>query len=79
MKHKSDFVLGLETILNNPQTNFMKNPTVFKEIHKASGMNMSDLIRHVGKKSKTTTKDEKPTDDDRSKERLSALEHSLTR
>lgn len=74
MKTKSDFTLGLETILNNPKTNFMKNPAVFKEIHKASGLSMSELIRHVGKKSKTTTKDEKPSDDDRSKERLSSLE-----
>lgn len=76
MKQKSDFVLGLETILNNPKTNFMKNPSVFKEIHKASGLNMSEMIRHIGKKSKTTTKNEKPSDDDRSKERLATLENA---
>jgi hypothetical protein len=76
MKHKSDFTLGLETILNNPKTNFVKHPTVFKEIHKASGLSMAELIRHVGKKSKSTTKDEKLSDDDRSKERLATLEKS---
>jgi len=73
MKNKSDFTLGLEHILNNPQTNFVKNPTVFGEIHKASGMSVSDMIRHVGKRRKTVHKDEKPSDDERSKERLSNL------
>jgi len=70
---KSDFTQGLEHILNNPKTNFMKNPQVFSEIHKASGLNLSTLIRHVGKKSKMGTKDEKPSDDERSKERLATL------
>lgn len=74
MKHKSDFSIGLEHILNNPQTNFVKNPTVFGEIHKASGMSVSEMIRHVGKRSKSVKKDEKPSDDERSKERLAALE-----
>ncbi len=76
MKYKSDYISGLETILNNPKTNFVKNPNVFKEIHNASGLSMSELIRHVGKKSKNAKKDEKPSDDERSKERLSTLEHS---
>jgi len=74
MKVKSDFAIGLEHILNNPQTNFVKNPTVFGEIHKASGMSVSEMIRHVGKRSKSVKKDEKPSDDERSKERLAALE-----
>jgi hypothetical protein len=76
MKSKSDFAVGLEHILNNPQTNFVKNPTVFGEIHKASGMSVSEMIRHVGKRSKAPKKDEKPSDDERSKERLAALESS---
>lgn len=76
MKSKSDFAIGLEHILNNPQTNFVKNPTVFGEIHKASGMSVSEMIRHVGKRSKSQKKDEKPSDDERSKERLAALETS---
>jgi hypothetical protein len=75
MKERSDFTLGLEHILNNPKTNFIKNPTVFNEIHKASGMNLSSMIRHVGKKTKLG-KDEKPSDDERSKERLSNLQSS---
>lgn len=76
MKTKSDFAVGLEHILNNPQTNFVKNPTVFGEIHKASGMSVSEMIRHVGKRSRSAKKDEKPSDDERSKERLAALEAS---
>jgi hypothetical protein len=74
MKHKSDFTLGLEHILNNKQTNFVNNPTVFGEIHKASGMSVSEMIRHVGKRRKHDPKAEKPSDDERSKERLSNLQ-----
>lgn len=73
MKQKSDFTLGLEHILNNPKTNFIKNPKVFDEIHKASGMSLTSMIRHVGKRTKST-KEEKPADDERSKERLANLE-----
>ena len=73
MKVKSDFNSGLEHILNNPQTNFVNNPTVFNEIYKSSGMSVSSMIRHVGKRSKAVKKDEKPSDDERSKERLGAL------
>lgn len=76
MKVKSDFNSGLEHILNNPQTNFVTNPSVFNEIYKSSGMSISSMIRHVGKRSKSAKKDEKPSDDERSKERLGALEAS---
>ena len=51
-KYKSHFTAGLETILNNPQTSFMRNPKVFGELHKQSGMSMSEMIRHVGRGSK---------------------------
>jgi hypothetical protein len=73
MKVKSDFNSGLEHILNNPQTNFVTNPSVFNEIYKASGMSVSSMIRHVGKRSKAVKKDEKPSDEERSRERLQAL------
>jgi len=75
MKQKSDFVMGLERILNNPNTNFVNNPKVFEEIHKQSGMPLTSMIKHIGKKAKSK-KNEEPTDDQRSKERLSALEHA---
>jgi hypothetical protein len=71
-KHKSHFDVGLEVILNNPLTSFMKNPKVFKEIHGQSGMGMSEMIRHIGRGSKQAKKKE-PTDDEKSKARLDAM------
>jgi hypothetical protein len=72
-KYKSHFTAGLETILNNPQTSFMRNPKVFGELHKQSGMSMSEMIRHVGRGSKQK-KVAEPTDAEKSKARLDAME-----
>ena len=72
-RHKDDFSVGLETILNNPATSFIKNPKTFKEIHSQSGMPVSAMIRHIGKTAKQK-KVQKPTDEERSKERLDVLE-----
>ena len=72
-RYKDDFSSGLETILNNPQTNFIKNPKVFKELHSQSGMSITGMIHHIGKQSKKY-KEQKPTDAERSKERLDVLE-----
>lgn len=72
-KYKDDFSAGLETILNNPQTSFIKNPKTFKEIHSQSGMPISAMIKHIGRTSKAH-KEKKPTDEERSKERLENLE-----
>jgi hypothetical protein len=73
MPHKDDFTAGLEHILNNPATSFITNPKTFKEIHSASGMSYSELIRHVGRGSKKQAM-QKPTDAERSEERLDKLE-----
>jgi hypothetical protein len=72
-KYKSHFTAGLETILNNPQTSFMRNPKVFGELHKQSGMSMSEMIRHVGRGSKQK-KVAEPTDAEKSQARLDAME-----
>lgn len=72
-RHKDDFSAGLEQILNNPATSFLTNPKTFKEIHSASGMSMSEMIRHVGRGSKKQ-KVHKPTDAERSEQRLGNLE-----
>lgn len=72
-RHKSHFVVGLETILNNPKTSFQHSPKVFKEIHAQSGMTMSDMIRHIGKGSKQK-KVAEPSDAEKSKARLDAME-----
>jgi len=71
--HKDDFRAGLEHILNNPQTSFLTNPKTFKEIHSASGMSYGQMISHIGRGSKKT-KVHKPTDAERSEERLDKLE-----
>jgi cytochrome c556 len=73
MKRKDDFSAGLEAILNNPQTSFIKNPKTFREIHTESGMSMSQMIKHIGRQSKVQ-KEKKPTDEERSKARLDTLE-----
>jgi hypothetical protein len=72
-RHKDDFSAGLEQILNNPETSFLTNPKTFKEIHSQSGMSMSEMIRHVGRGSKKQ-KVHKPTDAERSEQRLGNLE-----
>jgi len=74
-KRKDDFSAGLEAILNNPQTSFIKNPKTFREIHTESGMSMSQMIKHIGRESKHY-KEKKPTDEERSKARLDTLEAS---
>jgi hypothetical protein len=73
MKSKSNFQTGLEHILNNNKTNFINNNAVFHEIHKSSGMPLSSMIKHIGKRGKGK-KDKEPDDSERSKERLETLE-----
>jgi len=71
-KYKDDFSAGLEKILNNPSTSFLTNPKTFKEIHSASGMSYSEMIKHIGRGSKKQEV-QKPTDSERSEERLNVL------
>jgi hypothetical protein len=72
-RHKDDFSAGLEQILNNPATSFLTNPKTFKEIHAQSGMSVSEMVRHIGRGSKKQ-KVHKPTDAERSEQRLGNLE-----
>ena len=74
MKYKSDWALGLETMLNNPNASPLKNPKVFSEIHKESGMSISGMIKNVGRMARQRKNPQKPTDDERSQARLSAME-----
>ena len=73
MPHKTNFQLGMEAVLNNPQTSFLTNPRTFHEIHKQSGMSMNAMMKHIGGKVKQHKKKE-PTDAEKSKERLDAME-----
>ena len=72
MPHKTNFQLGMEAVLNNPQTSFLTNPRTFHEIHKQSGMSMNAMMKHIGGKVKQKKKE--PTDAEKSKERLDAME-----
>ena len=72
MPRKTDFQLGMEDVLNNPKTSFLHNPKTYHEIQSQSGMSMSAMMRHIGGKTRKQKKG--PTDDEKSKERLDAME-----
>jgi hypothetical protein len=74
MKQKTQFQIGMETILNNPQTSFLKNPATFNEIQQQSQMNISQMIRHIGK-----TKKSEPTEKEKSQARLNNLESKINK
>jgi hypothetical protein len=71
-KTKSEYVLGVEKVLNTPSMSFMANPKVFNEIHKQSGMSLENMFRHIGRSSKA--KEYKPSDSERSEARLNNLQ-----
>jgi len=73
MPRKTDFVIGLETVLNNPQTSFMKNPKVFNELYSQSKMSMNSMMKHIGKSAKNK-KQKEPTDAEKSEARLDRME-----
>lgn len=70
MKHKSSFTLGLEKVLNNPNASFLNNPATFNEIGKQSGMSVTQMLKHIGKKRTQTSQ---PSEKEKSKERLEEL------
>jgi hypothetical protein len=74
MKHKSQFQIGIETILNNKEASFLKNPDIFNEIQKQSQMPISQMIRHIGK-----TKKSEPTEKEKSEARLNNLEAKINK
>ena len=73
MPRKSDYILGLEAVLNNPKTSFQQNPKVFNELYKQSGMSMNAMMKHIGKSSKNR-KQKEPTDAEKSEARLDRME-----
>lgn len=74
-RHKDNFTIGLETMLNNKDTSIMKNPQVFREIKEKANMNISAILKHVGKRKKANYHSE-PTDAEKSEERLNRLEEA---
>lgn len=74
-RRKNDFTMGLETILNNPNTSFLTQPKVFNEIHSQSKMPLSTMIRTIGRSAKDQKhKKSEPTDEEKSEARLKAME-----
>jgi len=72
MPRKSDYIVGLEAVLNNPKTSFLHNPSTFKEIQTQSGMSMNAMLKHVGGRSRQKKKE--PTDAEKSEARINAME-----
>ena len=72
MPRKTDFQLGMEAVLNNPKTSFLQNPKTYHEIQSQSGMSMYAMMRHIGGKTRKQKKG--PTDEERSAERLDAMD-----
>jgi hypothetical protein len=71
--HKTNYQLGMEAVLNNPQTSFLHNPRTFHEIHRQSGMSMSAMMKHIGGQAKKQ-KEKGPTDAEKSEQRLKEME-----
>jgi len=72
VKKKTAIHLGLEKILNDKQASPLHNPEVFRNIITATNQPLTTSLKHIGKSSKI----KKPSDDDRSKERLEKLEEN---
>ena len=66
---KSDAHLGFERMLNTPEASPLTNPVVFQNVMKASGVSLSQALKHIGKGTKIPQKTEKQ----KSEERLEIL------
>jgi len=66
-RHKTEFELGMATVLNNKDASFLTNPTTFNAIQTESKMPFTKLIRHLGRTKKELT------DKEKSEQRLNAL------
>jgi hypothetical protein len=72
VKKKTAIHLGLEKILNDPNASPLTRPDVFRQVMAASNQPLTMSLRHIGK----TSRMKKPSDDEKSKERLEKLEES---
>lgn len=70
MPRKTDFQLGLETILNNPKTADKK---VFHEIQTQSQMGMGQMIKTIGRSSRSRKEKKEPTDEEKTAARMEAM------
>lgn len=71
---KDTITAGFEHIINDPKSSPLKDARVFHEIHKASGMPLTEMLHHVGKRALGAKQVASgPTDDELSKQRLARL------
>jgi hypothetical protein len=68
---KNAMQLGLERLLNSKEASPLNNPAVFKNVVSSSGMSVSSILKYTGRQ---IQRPKKPTDDERSKERIDKLE-----
>ena len=73
MVRKNAMQLGLERLLNNKEASPLNNPAVFNNVVSPSGMSVSSILRYTGKQ---VQRPKKPTDAERSKERIQKLEEA---
>jgi len=63
--------LGLEKLLNSKEASPLTNPAVFNNVVSSSGMSVSSILKYTGRQ---IQRPKKPTDAERSKERIQKLE-----
>lgn len=73
-RRKTDAEIGMEVILNNKDTSFLKNPATFNAILSESKMSITQIMRHLGKGKNTKTE---PSDKEKSEQRLQNLETNV--
>jgi len=73
-REKSAFAKGLEVILNDPRTSpfTQEGGKVFREVIHASGLPLTEALKHIGK----GKKQKGPTDAERSQARVEKLEET---
>ena len=72
-KHKTEFQIGMETILNNKEASFLRNPNVFNAILSETKMPVTEMIRQIGKQKKSN----ELSDKQKSEQRLNNLETKI--
>lgn len=73
---KSLQVIGFEKMLNSPEASPLNNPGVYKQLTGGSGNSLSDILKHLGRGG---SKVKPPTDAEKSKTRIDALEEKSER
>jgi hypothetical protein len=74
MRHqKNAMQLGLERLLNSKEASPLTNPAMFNNVVSSSGMSVSSILKYTGRQ---IQRPKKPTDAERSKERIQKLEEA---